>query len=618
MRRVPRSSTGVRRTRRHAWLLSVLIAAIATSASVAAALAGTSDGVRVRMSDGLWPNGSQDPRVRVVGIDAAAMDAAADPWPWPRATQAELVRALTRAGAAVIVLDFVYSPARAGDDDLAAAFAEHGRVVLASSTSRLAPSTVKVGHTRLLKAADRSAAVELASRAALTSGTAALLTDKDGIVRRVPALVERPDGELEPALSVAAVDAFDGKVQPAIVRDRSVRAGDLDIPVSSVAGLRIGWAGQLLDPATATSAKDVLAGSIEPDSWKGSIVFVGVTDPALGDRHVVPGAPAALPGVFVHAQAANTMLTGAWVREAPLPPTTALTFVPSLFVALVALRLRLRWLAPALAVSLLTLAGVSVLAFLGPGWLPDLARPPAAVVFAAAAATAVRALTEGRERRRVGALFQRYVPEQVARQLVEEQLVEVAGAGQRVDVGLLFCDLRGFTPMAATMDPGRVREVLERFYEHVCGEVFRRDGTVMQFVGDEVFAVFGAPLPREDGADAAIDCAIAVQANAGMLIDDLAARGLPGVSFGISVHAGPVVAAHVGTDRRRQYAVVGDAVNVGSRLCGSAAAGEVVVSGVAATRAGRNFDRGGADSVPLKGIVGPVAIHRLQPAPLTD
>jgi adenylate cyclase len=168
-------------------------------------------------------------------------------------------------------------------------------------------------------------------------------------------------------------------------------------------------------------------------------------------------------------------------------------------------------------------------------------------------------------------------------------------------VAVLFCDLRGFTTMAESLEPGQVRDVLNTYYRATTWVVFDHGGTVMQYVGDEVFAVFGAPIPQAEAAVTALRCAIGMQQAAAGLNGQLAERGLPPVAYGIAVHRGEVVAAHVGNEIRRQYAVVGDPVNVGSRLCGQARAGEVVVSDAVLDRAGEPLAVEDLGDLPLKG-----------------
>jgi adenylate cyclase len=185
---------------------------------------------------------------------------------------------------------------------------------------------------------------------------------------------------------------------------------------------------------------------------------------------------------------------------------------------------------------------------------------------------------ELRRRRRVSQLFARYVPHTAARQLLDGGKAEDIAAGQRLDVAVLFCDLRGFTPLSATLAPGQVRRLLDHYYEAMSDIIFRHDGTLMQFVGDEVFAVFGAPLAMTDHAAIGLRCAQDMIAAGPYLSTTLQSDGLPPCRYGIGLHAGEVVAAHVGSRRRRQYSVVGDTVNIGSRLCGQAGSSEIICS----------------------------------------
>lgn len=594
-------------TLRAAAAITVLLALLAGALVAAATALDLFAGTARSASDQLWPSGDADDRVVVVGIDAASLARTGEAWPWPRDLQAELVDRLTEAGAAAVVLDVVYAPSRPGDDVLAAALARNGRAVVAASADRVSAGSVVSGDTRLRGLETFTPPEAAIAGAASAVASAVVRADADGTVRRVPLLLERPDGGLVPSLALAAADQLDGSVGTAILRPGAVRIDDLDIPVDHEGELTVAWNDRLRSSAQVVSAADVLDGRL---GLAGKVVLVGVTDPALGDRYVVPSTSTGLPGVVVQANVLTTILTRNWVEEAPA--WVAWTQVTLLAAALVwcALRLRLRWLV--LGVPLAVVVGLvtGVAGFTLRGWLPDFVRPPVATLLALAAAVAVRSLSEAKARAHVDGLFRRYVPDAVADQLVSRGLVEQARAGQRLRVAVLFCDLRGFTPMAASCTPAEVREILDGYYELVCGEVFARSGTVMQFVGDEVFAVFGAPLPLPDAGQAALDCALAVQRGAEGLRRALVARGLAPVRFGIGLHAGEVVAAHVGPETRRQYAVVGDPVNLGSRLCGAALADTVVVSRDLLDGL-REVPAGTADEVALKGVARPVAVLRL-------
>jgi adenylate cyclase len=164
-----------------------------------------------------------------------------------------------------------------------------------------------------------------------------------------------------------------------------------------------------------------------------------------------------------------------------------------------------------------------------------------------------------RDRRKLRTLFSQYVPASVARQLVESGNAQSAAAGARLTVTVLFCDLRGFTATAARLTPAQVRELLDCYYEALSPLILERDGTVMQYTGDEIFAVFGAPAPMPDSATTGLAVAYDMFAHLDDLNDDLVSRGLPTVNYGIGVHTGEVVAAHVGSQIRPQFSVIGGA-----------------------------------------------------------
>jgi adenylate cyclase len=210
--------------------------------------------------------------------------------------------------------------------------------------------------------------------------------------------------------------------------------------------------------------------------------------------------------------------------------------------------------------------------------------PSMAVLLAFIGGLGLRYFGETRQRRRVTALFSQYVPEAVAQRLVEEDRAGSAVEGERLDMTVLFCDLRGFTAMSENLEPAIVRTMLNHYYDRVTDVVLAMDGTLMKYVGDEVFAVWGAPLPSTDHPQRALECAMAIQDLNPDLNRELVERGAPEVSFGIGLNTGEAVAAHFGGGRRRQYDVVGDTVNVGARLCSAAGRGEIIISDQVLTR----------------------------------
>ncbi|WP_166671331.1 CHASE2 domain-containing protein [Cryobacterium psychrophilum] len=561
-----------------------------------AALGGIGESAVRHASDLLWTDGSADARVVVVAVDEASV-AARGEWPWSDDVQASLLRMISAAGPAVVAVDIVAS---ASDVAVAEALSS-GPFVAAQDFS--AASTFR---SRWLQVSGGSTLPQAVLANATGVGHAVVLADSDGVLRSLPAFVETSDGEFVPALAVRTVDALDGVIDPVIVRPSAVQVGAETIPVESDSALRIHWT----DDTAIVSAEDVLAGAVD-DQLRNAIVVLGVTEGGVGDRHITPLQPGVTtPGVIVQAQAISTILQNAWV--VPYWPwvTGVAVLVFGLPVAFAARRLHLWWAVLVAFGSILIVTAVGLVLFQLFGWLPDFVRIPIGILAAGVVSLGVRAIAEQRDRQTAERLFSRYVPRDVALALLREGRGEGAGAGERLTVGILFCDLRSFTPMAASLDPGDVQRVLDIFYDYVCERVFAHEGTVMQFVGDEVFSVFGAPRILEDPIRDAREASSNLLVDLPSLAASLDAAGLPRIEFGMGLHAGLVVASHVGPADRRQYSVIGDPINVGSRLCGLARGGQVVASEEAAGSA--EWLHGSRETVLVKGIDRPLSVIRVQ------
>lgn len=591
----------------------VAISVILTILTAVLAPAGWFERLDGVLSDLAYPRGAADEGVAVVGIDARSLAEVEPQWPWPRQRYAELVERLGDAGAEVVVLDLVLSATSDTDETLVAAMQEQPTVLAAApgvATSR-AGEPVRVGRIVAPNATVAAAAAAV--------GHAQVVADPvDGIVRRVPVVVEDDDGQIVPSLALAALATRDQlDARPILRRPDGAQLGDVVIPTDDRYQLRVSWP-EGVPPSSALpgpvlSAAEVLRGDVDDELVRGKVVFVGVTDPTLGDQLTTPVTKRVTdPGVMVQAAAFHTMTS----RQFVVGPDTAETLVwVALLSLLTALAVQFLPLAAASVSSVVLLGGAVVLPVerTASGTLLHSVYPALAVALAAVMSGSLRYTAETRLRRRVSSLFARYVPPQVAGELVREGRLDEAVEGQRLEVTVFFCDLRGFTRLAASLEPAQVNLVLSNYYEYVSEMVFDAGGTIIQYVGDEVFAVFGAPVPRPDHAAAALRCALAVQAERERLGRELREDGLPMAEFGIGINTGTVVAAHAGSSFRRQYAVVGDPVNVGARLCAEAAIGQVVASAVTLDQIDDPPDGGVVFHPALKGVDRDVEARRYTP-----
>ena len=182
-----------------------------------------------------------------------------------------------------------------------------------------------------------------------------------------------------------------------------------------------------------------------------------------------------------------------------------------------------------------------------------------------------------REKEMIKRAFTRYV----AREVVEEILKDperLVLTGERREVTVLFCDVRGFTPLSEQLSPEEVVLLLNDFYTLMIETTFKHDGTLDKFMGDAVMAIFGAPIPHPDHSLLAVRTALAMQEGIVGLNERRAQQGKVGVTIGIGVSAGEAVAGTVGTEDRMEYTVVGDSVNLAARLESNAKAGQILIS----------------------------------------
>jgi adenylate cyclase len=599
--------------------VAVAVAVLLTAACAAAIPLRIGSGMQRQAADRFFPRGRVDDRLVVVAIDGRSLGQPVGHL-WGYRQVSELVDALAEVGAGTVVLDVDFSRLEdsadtqsRGDIVLADAIQRAGNVVVAIPPVELQRPTGRMaGIPRVVQ---KSTIVTFVVRAGRGFGLGNLTPDlADRVVRSVPLVADDPDRGVVAGLALAALSSQERAPVDLAERAGRVEVGGRRIPITRSGELWVSYAAGLTPGTRAVrqvSAIDVVRGRVPRTQLTGKTVLVGITDPNIAGTWRAPVGPdGELPSVFIHANALNTMLTEAYLEPVAVWETLAWVLALALLVGLLASRWPL-WLAPIPAAGAAGLYVVLAAVRFEAGQVMDLSRPLAAVAAAFVAAVLLRAAAELRQRRHVTGLFAQYVPAAVAGQLLREDRVEAAVAGERLEVAVLFCDLRGFTPMAEAMAPSAVRDLLNAYYLATTRIVFDYGGTVMQYVGDEVFAVFGAPIPDPDCAAKALRCARALHEEAPRLGTRLAEAGLPPVAYGIGLHKGEVVAAHVGNDIRRQYAVVGDTVNVGSRLCSRAGAGEIVMSEAVLAGTMRPPVVEPLGPISLKGKREPLHVHRL-------
>jgi adenylate cyclase len=214
------------------------------------------------------------------------------------------------------------------------------------------------------------------------------------------------------------------------------------------------------------------------------------------------------------------------------------------------------------------------------------------------------------EREEQGETLSRFLPGGIAEKLRREG--SRVGTSERLEVTVLMSDVRDYSEIAERTDPAELAAQLQEHREEMSRAILDSDGTVMQFVGDGVLAVFGAPEPQDDHAGRAVDAAVAMHRRQAAVDEGWKARGLPPFHLGIGLSTGPVAAALLGSEDRLEYSIVGDTVNLAQRLQQRAGPGETVLSEPTADDLRARVTLSRLEPEPVKGRSAPVVAYRVE------
>jgi adenylate cyclase len=481
------------------------------------------------------------PDVVLAVVDEKSLDALGR-WPWSRARIAELVDALSAGGARVIAFDigFLEREAAAPDRALARAIERSPAAVVLGYFFHMASErgydvapevrdrelerleanalTVRMRASDLDKSPFAQAKAvegnlpELAD-AAEGAGFFTLVPDDDGVVRRTPLVIEA-EGEVYPSLALVA--AWNALGQPPLVVDvvqnhvADIQLGDRIVPTDEGGNLLVNFPGKA-GAFPQVSISDVLAGDVAPDRFRDKIVLVGVTATAVFDLRATPFGPVN-PGLEVQAAALDNLLSGRFMSRPGWADLADQLAIVLLGVTTGLLLAQLGALSGLVATALLAVAYVALAEqlFVRAGAWIGVTYPLLALVVVYTAITLHAYLREQRERRRVSGAFGQYVSPVVIEQMLADPEKLRLGGEERV-LTVLFCDLAGFTGIAERNSPQTTIELLSEYYARMTEQIYACEGMLKEYVGDELMAIFGAPLPQPDHAVRACRAALALR-----------------------------------------------------------------------------------------------------------
>ncbi|MBA2627032.1 MAG: FHA domain-containing protein [Gemmatimonadales bacterium] len=208
--------------------------------------------------------------------------------------------------------------------------------------------------------------------------------------------------------------------------------------------------------------------------------------------------------------------------------------------------------------------------------------------------------------------FERYFAPNVAQEIAQQQGAVKLG-GEKRPITVLFSDIRGFTTMSESMSPDEIARLLTDYFSEMVEVIFEHGGTLDKFIGDAMMALWGAPIAHVDDPDRALRAAVAMQRALSQLNASWSAAGRPTVDVGIGINYGEVFAGNIGSHRRLEYTVIGDAVNIAARLCSRAGPGDILVSDTFRTLVTDPHDFEWLPEMTLKGKLHAVPVYRVRP-----
>jgi adenylate cyclase len=520
------------------------------------------------LSDQLFLARAPSPNIVVVGIDDDSLQTYGQ-WPWPRDLHAQAVDNLVAAGAQVIAFDVLFADSTQYDEQLAISMVNAGNVVVTMAGTQT-PTNSGDGLVFDSFLVPISPILE----AAANIGHANIIPDSDGKVRRLPLVIKDREGYFYPSFSLAALYTMASMPLPdTYVRDK----GNLylllrDVPVDSSYDLRINYSAEASSRPYLSYGK-VISGDFDPAVVKNKVVVIGMTATGELDTWEIPTSAEKVPGVFIQAAAMDTILRSQFLSNIGTVSNLLIMLLITAIVALVLPRLRLKW--GGLAVFVLFAAYIIVSFFVfDSGHILNLVYPPLLLALTFIASVITMIVMEQADKRFVKDLFGRYVSPQVASQILTlADSGQLQLGGEQREATILFADIRGFTKLSESMAPKDIVNMLNAHLGVAIDRVLANGGMVNKFAGDNIMAVWNAPQPQAEHARLACKAACEIQHGLAELQEK--DPSLPRAQFGIGINTGQVVAGNVGSSGRTEYTVIGDAVNLASRICSSTPATEI-------------------------------------------
>jgi adenylate cyclase len=487
-----------------------------------------------------WKETQRPAQIIIVSIDEEAFAYLGERQPLPRKYLASLISLIHNSGARVIGLDVELKTETDKDSDDTLRQAMPDRTVI---PFEVVPSSSQGLYS----------AVPLFIRDMnIRKGFANTYLDRDGLIRKAPLALRDEKGILMPSFALMIFGLFSREM----AKDRPLPE---DYDGRTIWINYAGPAGSFPTYPSLPLFRMAESGSAPSadNPFRDKIVMIGATFRESRDIFLTP--KGLMRGVEVQANIVNTLLTKSEVR--PVNRLYGLLIQACLSMAAGILFIAFRPFKAALlsiAGILIFFAPLSYLAYAKGNYWVDFMLPICAVAFASI-------VNDVLERKKIRDSFSQYVSKEVVESIYKD---EASLEGQRKIVTILFSDIRGFTALSEEIELEQLTDILNRYLTMMADTVLKNGGMINKFIGDSVMAIYGAPVWKADHAHAAVKTAHELQKGLEELNRLWKEQGIAPLRIGIGIHTGEVFAGNVGSARRKEYTIIGDAVNLASRIEG--------------------------------------------------
>ena len=567
--------------------------------------------INLWLSDQLFTSQPPSAVIVIAGIDDNTLDTYGRWAEWPRSLHAQAIDNLSQAGAQVIGFDVIFADSSSDDELLATAMAEADNVVLAAvGTQLVTPTRAEITYDDFLLPIDSL------GQAASNIGHANVIPDGEGTVRRLPLIVKSSSGQAYPSLTLAVLYSHFSMTLPQEypLENGSVDLLARDVPVDTSYYLRINFSADFRGRPYIPYG-DIISGDFDPSLVNNKIVLIGMTATGEPDTWAIPTAVSNVPGVFIHAGAMDTILTERFLVETG-PIVTLMIMLLLIAITAFALPRCGTWYWTDIAKGAGITVGLFVAYLIGGffafdrGYILPLFYPLLLLPVLYLSNVVYMVVSEQSDKRFVKELFGRYISPQIAREIVNRaDTGELELGGEQREVSVLFADIRNFTQISEQLPPEAVVKMLNTYLAAATDAVVQHDGIVNKFGGDNIMAVWNAPQSQPEHALSAIQAAWEAQQKITELQQGDNQR-IP-VQFGIGINTGIALAGNVGSVGRTEYTVIGDSVNVASRICNSAPGGEVWIGADTYNQAKDYIEADKLEAQRLKGKSALIEVYRV-------